>query len=247
MPNLKASGAAEILTVSQHIVTAIDGLVTLSAQGDDSSVNLRAESVWLETLGSYISLLNSKVGGAVNISASGEAASINLSTPTSTAGSQIMISPSGILLAYGLPETLAAIALTPTGLTLSVGPPEIGAMIEMTAGSIVLKVGETEIALTPAGIVSKAPLIESSCAETKVSMGPQGISESVAEVSRSITPAGHAMAAAEVAMNVGVVGITSTGPTSSGAFEAAAEVSAATLTHAAEGVASQEAPVTNIE
>ena len=98
MPNLEASGAAEILTVSQHIVTAIDGLVTLSAQGDDSSVNLRAESVWLETLGSYISLLNSKVGGAVNISASGEAASINLSTPTSTAGSQIMISPSGILL-----------------------------------------------------------------------------------------------------------------------------------------------------
>ena len=74
----------------------------------------------------------------------------------------------------------------------------------------------------------------------------QGISESVAEVSRSITPVGHALAAAEVAVNVGVAGVTSTGPTSSGAFEAAAEVSAATLTHAAQAVASQEAPMTII-
>ena len=247
MPNLNASGAAEILTVSQHLVTAVDGLVDLTAQGEGSLIHLQAESISLETPGSYLSVLNSEAGGSVDIRATGEAACITLGTPTQEAGSQIILCPTGICLAYGLPETLAAIALTPTGLTLSVGPPEIGAMIEMTAGSIVLKVGETEIALTPAGIVSKAPLIESSCAETKVSMGPQGISESVAEVSRSITPAGHAMAAAEVAMNVGVVGITSTGPTSSGAFEAAAEVSAATLTHAAEGVASQEAPVTNIE
>lgn len=157
-----------------------------------------------------------------------------------------MITPSGVLLAYGLPATLAAIALTPAGLTLSVGPPETGALIEMTAGSILLKVGETEIALTPAGIVSKAPLIESSCEETKVSMGPQGISESVAEVTRSITPAGHAMAAAEVAMNVGVAGVTATGPTNSGDFEAAAEVSAAMLTQAAQAMASQQAPLTNI-
>ena len=68
----------------------------------------------------------------------------------------------------------------------------------------------------------------------------------MAEVSRSITSVGHALAAAEVAVNVGVAGVTSTGPTSSGAFEAAAEVSAATLTHAAQAVASQEAPMTII-
>ena len=246
MPNLNASGAAEIYTVSQHLLTAVDGLIDLTAQGKDSLVHLQAESVTLETSSSYLSVLNSDEGGAVDICASGLEPSISLSTPTSETGSDIIICPAGICLTYGLPETLAAIALTPIGLTLSVGPPEIGAMIEMTAGSIVLKVGETEIALTPAGIVSKAPLIESSCAETKVSMGPQGISESVAEVSRSITSVGHALAAAEVAVNVGVAGVTSTGPTSSGAFEAAAEVSAATLTHAAQAVASQEAPMTII-
>ena len=247
MPNLNASGAAEIHTVSQHLVTAVDGLVDISAQGEDSLIHLQAESVCMETPGSYLSVLNSQLGGAVDIRASGGEACITLGTPTQESGSQIIICPTGICLAYGLPETLAAIALTPAGLTLSVGPPETGAMIEMTAGSILLKVGETEIALTPAGIVSKAPLIESSCEESKVSMGPQGISESVAEVSRNITPAGHVLSAAEVAMNVGVAGVTSTGPTSSGTFEAAAEVSAATLTQAAEGVASQDAPVTNIE
>jgi hypothetical protein len=246
MPNLNASGAAEVLTVSQHLVTAVDGLVDLTAQGENSLIHLQAESVSLETPGSYLSVLNSEVGGAVDIRASGEEACITLGTPTQEAGSQIIICPTGICLAYGLPESLAAIALTPTGLTLSVGPPETGALIEMTAGSILLKVGETEIALTPAGIVSKAPLIESSCEETKVSMGPQGISESVAEVSRSMTPAGHALSAAEVAVNVGVAGVTATGPTSSGEFEAAAEVSAATLTQAAQALASQEAPLTNI-
>jgi len=246
MPNLSAMGASQILDISSYLVTAFDGQIDLYAMGDDSSASLRAESVMLKTGGSYVWATNSLGGGSVDMVASGPEAVISMSTPPETGGSEIMITPSGILLAYGLPATLAAIALTPTGLKLSVGPPEIGAMIEMTAGSIVLKVGETEIALTPAGIVSKAPLIESSCAETKVSMGPQGISESVAEVSRSITPVGHALAAAEVAVNVGVAGVTSTGPTSSGAFEAAAEVSAATLTHAAQAVASQEAPMTII-
>lgn len=247
MPNLNASGAAEILTVSQHLVTSVDGLIDLTASGIESLINLQANSLKLNTPGANLSVLNSETGGSIGVFATGETACLTLGTPTQEAGSQIIICPTGICLAYGLPETLAAIALTPTGLTLSVGPPETGAMIEMTPGSILLKVGETEIALTPAGIVSKAPLIESSCEETKVSMGPQGISESVAEVSRSITPAGHAMAAAEVAMNVGVAGVTSTGPTSSGEFEAAAEVSAATITQAAEAMTSQDAPVTNIE
>ncbi len=247
MPNLKASGASDLHTVSQHLVTALDGLIELASQGDGSLIRLRAEKVCLDTPGSYFSMLNSKEGGAVDISATGKAACITLETPVKDTNSQIMVCPTGICLAYGLPETLAAIALTPTGLTLSVGPPETGAMIEMTPGSIMLKVGETEFALTPAGMVSKAPLIESSCEETKVSMGPQGISESVAEVSRKVTPAGHALSAAEVAVSVGVSGVTSTGPISSAEFEAAAEVSAVSLTQAADAVASQSAALTNIE
>ena len=246
MPDLSAMGATQIFDVSTHLVTAFDGQIDLYAMGSDSSASLRAESVKLETGGSSVWATNSPGGGSVDVVASGPEAVISMSAPPETGGSEIMIIPSGVLLAYGLPATLAAIALTPAGLTLSVGPPETGALIEMTAGSILLKVGETEIALTPAGIVSKAPLIESSCEETKVSMGPQGISESVAEVTRSITPAGHAMAAAEVAMNVGVAGVTATGPTNSGDFEAAAEVSAAMLTQAAQAMASQQAPLTNI-
>jgi hypothetical protein len=246
MPNLIAEGAKKVTYVSEHLVTAFDGLIQLKSQGDESLVCLQAEAVSLETMGSRVSVLNSKGGGTVDISANGADASISLSVPATEIISNVIVTPNGIVLGFGQTQSPAVIGLTPTGLTLSVGPPETGAMIEMTAGSILLKVGETEIALTPAGIVSKAPLIESSCAETKVSMGPQGISESVAEVCRSITPEGHALSAAEVAMNVGVTGLTSTGPTSSGEFEAAAEVSAATMAHAAKGIASQQAPMTNI-
>jgi hypothetical protein len=247
MPNLSASGFAEVLTYSQFLVTASDGYMCLMAEGDQSAVDIQAGGVNINTGGAYLQVLNSETGGSIIHSATGESACISLETPTDAAGSSVLVTPTGIALTFGLPETLASVGLTGTGLTLSVGPPETGALIQMTAGSILLKVGETELALTPAGIVSKAPLIESSCEETKLSLGPQGISESVAEVSRKVTPAGHTLTAAEVAMNVGVAGVTTTGPTSSGEFEAAAEISAATLTHAAEGMASQEAPMTNIE
>lgn len=246
MPNLIASGFAEILTYSQFLVTATDGYMSLMANGEQSGIDIQAGGVNINTGGAYLQVLNSETGGSIIHSATGESACISLETPTDAVGSSVMVTPTGIALTFGQPETLASVGLTGTGLTLSVGPPETGALIQMTAESILLKVGETQFALTPAGIVSKAPLIESSCEEAKVTMGPQGISETVAEVSRSITAEGHALSAAEVAVNVGVTGVTATGPTSSGEFEAAAEVSAATLTHAAETVSSQDSPVTNI-
>jgi hypothetical protein len=224
----------------------MDGYMSLMANGDQSTIDMQAAGVSINTGGAYLQVQNSETGGSIIHSATGESACISLETPTETIGSNILVTPKGILLAFGLPETLATIGLTETGLTLSVGPSAKGAMIEMTAGSILLKVGETEIALTPDGIVSKAPLIESSCQETKHSMGPQGIRESLAEVSRSLTPAGHALSAAEAALNIGVTGVATTGPTNSGKFDAAAEVSAAMLTQAANGMSSQKAPVTTI-
>lgn len=250
MSNLKASGATEIITVKEYLVSATDGLIDLTAQGKFSSVQLQAESVCMDTPGSSVMVINSNEGGVntggVDISASGLKACISLETPSPGKSSQINVSPTGILLAYGLPATVASIALAPEGLTLSVGPPETGAMIEMTAGSILLKVGETEIALTPAGIVSKAPLIESSCEETKVSMGPQGISESVAEVSRSLTPAGHIMSAAEAGLKVLTLGINANSPINKGNFEGPSNISASMVQQMADGTMAQISNMINI-
>ncbi|MCE2805863.1 MAG: hypothetical protein LW700_11730, partial [Gemmataceae bacterium] len=248
----KASITEEIAenTVKEYLVSATDGLIDLTAQGKSSYVHLQGESVCMDTPGSSVMVINSNEGevntGGVDISASGAKACISLETPSPDKCSQINISPTGILLAYGLPATVASIGLAPTGLTLSVGPPETGAMIEMTAGSILLKVGETEIALTPAGIVSKAPLIESSCEETKVSMGPQGISESVAEVSRSLTPAGHMMSAAEASLKVLTLGINANSPINKGNFEGPSNIGASMVQQMADGTMAQISNIINI-
>ena len=240
MPNLKASGATEIITVNQYLVSATDGLIDLTAQGELSSVNLQAESVSMDTPGSSVTLINSSEGGintgGVDISASGLKACISLETPSPGKCSQINVTPTGILIAYGLPATVASIALAPEGLTLSIGS---GAWILMEEGLIQLKVGATELALTPAGIVMKAPMIESSCEEAKVTMGPQGISESVAEVSRSLTPAGHTLSAAEANLKVLALGIMANSPTNKGNFEGPSNLGASMVQQMADGTMAQ--------
>jgi len=247
MSNLKASGATEIITVKEYLVSATDGLIDLTAQGKFSSVQLQAESVCMDTPGSSVMVINSNEGGVntggVDISASGLKACISLETPSPGKCSQINVSPTGILLAYGLPATVASIALAPEGLILSIGS---GAWILMEEGLIQLKVGTTELALTPAGIVMKAPLIESSCEETKVSMGPQGISESVAEVSRSLTPAGHIMSAAEAGLKVLTLGINANSPINKGNFEGPSNISASMVQQMADGTMAQISNMINI-
>lgn len=240
---LNASGYSEILTCSQFLVTAADGYMNLSASGDNSGIDIQASSVNINTGGAYLQVLNSESGGAIVHSASGDSACISLETPTETVGSNILVTPKGIALTFGLPETLATVGLTNTGLTLSVGPPETGSLIQMTPDSILLKVGGTEFALTAEGIVSKAPLVETTCDETKVTVGPDGVSEAVAEAKRSISAQGHSLGAAEVTMNISVAGISSSSPTSSAEIDAASSVSAATLSQTAEATTTQEAPV----
>lgn len=247
MPNLKASGATEIITVKEYLVSATDGLIDLTAQGKSSYVHLQGESVCMDTPGSSVTVINSNVDGGntggVDISASGLKACISLETPSPDKCSQINISPMGILLAYGLPATVASIALAPEGLTLSIGS---GAWILMEEGLIQLKVGATELALTPAGIVMKAPLIESSCGETKVNLGPQGISESVAEVSRSLTPAGHMMSAAEANLKVLTLGINANSPINKGNFEGPSNIGASMVQQMADGTMAQISNIINI-
>ena len=51
LPNLKASGFTEISTVKEYLVTATDGLIDLTAQGENSSVHLNGESVCMDTPG----------------------------------------------------------------------------------------------------------------------------------------------------------------------------------------------------
>lgn len=234
-PNLKASGFTEISTVKEYLVTATDGLIDLTAQGENSSVHLNGELVCMDTPGSSVKVINGvDNSGGVDIIASGPDACISLETPSAEKCSQINISPDGILLAHGLPISPATIALTPNGLTLSVGPPEIGAMIEMTADSIVLKVGATEIALTDKGIVSKALKIDS--------VVIQGISESVGGVvTRTVNPEGHFMVAAEADSKLEVVGIKSNAPTILGNAEAAFESKAIILATKAEAIADTKA------
>jgi hypothetical protein len=157
---IHASGYSEIHTYSQFLVTASDGYMSLMAEGNQSAIDIQAGGVDINTGGAYLQVLNSETGGSIIQSASGDSACISLETPTDTVGSNILVTPKGIALTFGLPETLATIGLTSTGLTLSVGPQETGSLIQMTPDSILLKVGETEFALTADGIVAKAPLVE---------------------------------------------------------------------------------------
>ncbi len=241
-PNLKASGFTEISTVKEYLVTATDGLIDLTAQGENSSVHLNGESVCMDTPGSSVKVINSDDGvdnsGGVDISASGAKALISLETPSAEKCSQINISPDGILLAYGLPTSPATIALTPNGLTLSVGLPVVGAMIEMKADSIVLKVGATQIALTDKGIVSKALKIESEVLEE--------ISESVVGgVKRTVNPEGHFMVAALSELKVEVDGIKSNAPIISSKADAAYEITATLLKLNANALASLKGALTD--
>ena len=239
IPNLKASGFTEISTVKEYLVTATDGLIDLTAQGENSSVHLNGELVCMDTPGSSVKVINGvDNSGGVDIIASGPDACISLETPSAEKCSQINISPDGILLAYGLPISPATIALTSNGLTLSVGPPEIGAMIEMTADSIVLRVGTTKIALTDKGIVSKALKIESEVLEE--------ISESVVGgVKRTVNPEGHFMVAALSELKVEVDGIKSNAPIISSKANAAYEITATLLKLNANALASLKGALTD--
>lgn len=234
------SGYQEVHTVTEFIVTATAGNVSISSSGSEGILNLNSQSISLNANNAILSLCQGPEGGGITLETNGEESSILLNTLCPGITGLLTVTPKGILLVYGPPGATGAIQMGEGTLSLTMGEPEIGSSIEMTPESITFKIGPTSFTMTAEGLVTK-------CAETAIEVSAEGITESVGEVSREMTAEGHNLTAAETEVNVGVQGTTIEGVTNTMEFEAASEFSGAMISESAEGVLSVETPLTNIE
>jgi hypothetical protein len=235
------------LTVSELIVSATEGNILVQTEAALGAINLQSSSIDLNSNSAFLSLNESANGGGIVLGTTGAEGAILVQATSEDVVSALTVTPAGMMMAYGMPGMIGAIQINKGEMVISMGEPEVGPTITITSDSISFQVGETIMSMTADGIVTTAPSVEINCDDTNLLLSSEGITEEVGEVSREVSAEGHNLTAGEVEMNVGVAGITSEAPTSTGEFEGSAELNSPMLTQAVDAMLSIDSAITMVE
>jgi hypothetical protein len=234
-------GNPKRLSVSSLIVSATEGDVLVQTESPQGTMSLLSSAISLNSNSAFLSLVQGETGGGVILSTLGSEGSILLQAAAEGIVSALTITPASMLMAYGMPGMIGSIQIGKGEMLISMGVPDVGPTIAITTEGITFKVGETVMTLTAAGITNFAPIVETNCGDTIVTISAEGINEVVAEVTRQTNAQGHNFTAAETEMNVGAEGIFTAAATSTAEAEASSETSTAVSTVAADAMQTNDA------
>ncbi len=171
---LEFSRCVEDLVATRVFVTATDGLVDITALGQEAGgiVSLNARSIHLNSDNSFLAMSQLEGGGgAISLRAAGEGSAIVLTTPGAGKSALLSVSPDGLTLVYGPPANPGTIRMLDDAMVLSMGDKCGGSLITMTNEGITLRVGQASFTLTAEGLVSR-------CGEASLKLGSDGLSGS---------------------------------------------------------------------
>ena len=230
--------STETINAREIHLGSTGGLVSIKSLGEKAVTEVDSAVINLSADRAYLGLLATKGSGAITLLAQGDESCIQLNTPGDGTGTQLIITPKGIILSSGSPEVMGIVEVQKGQLNLSMGSVLSKSILSLTPDSITLKVGEATLTLTAQGLSTKV-------GETTVEVGLNGVSESAGQVSRELGPTGHTLAAGESSLAVGMDGLDIVGPSGSLDLDASLQMDSTQLNESAAAMLNLQSTLVN--